>query len=381
MLYFALPAFAQTDRDAEPIDPWEHFEVGSLAEDPYLPLRLGRDLTGFGLRARAALGWDTNIFREENDARDGFLLDGMARVHAGARAGLVAFGARGHAAARLYFGDADADTWDIKLGGFAKVPYSLGGLGFGISGDALYQRVHVYEITSAVERRDDLRATGAIARAHAGWAFSLVTFELGVTGEAHDFTETGGEESLDHWKLILDASATFAFYDTIRLKPYVQTDYVAFRDLVERNVDGSERDDNLDLLRFEYGGEIDLELGFMRAHGAVYGRRQDDGAAGFERYWQFGARAAATIFLVGDAYFTTGGEIWTREYDKRPATDSDGNQSKLIERHVMIWGELGWNFWEFFSLGARYRYTRRVSGLDGGGYIASEAMVFLEIEF
>src|SRR5690606_40471393 len=53
---------ADPDTGAEPVNPWNDFEVGGMAEGQFLPLRLGRDRTGLGLRARGGLGFDNNVF-------------------------------------------------------------------------------------------------------------------------------------------------------------------------------------------------------------------------------------------------------------------------------------------------------------------------------
>jgi hypothetical protein len=386
ILLFAAPLFAQQsaqpDDEDEPVDPWNDFEVGGISDGAYLPLSLGRDRTGLGFRARGSVGWDSNVFKVDRDVDNAFLMDGMAYAYVGANLGLLALGARGQLAGRLHFGEPDADQWDMKLGGFVKVPYGAGGLGLGISGDVLYQQLQTYEITSPLVRRDDLRAAGMIARAHIGYGVGFITFEAGVTGQTTDYTEEKDVRSLDSWTLGADLGVYLDFFGVVRLHPYVELNYNWFRDQLDLQDDGTplSDQDKLQLLKFGYGVDFEFNFGFMRAQGKAYGKRQDDGAAGFERYWQYGIQGAADFILVGSIRLTVGTHLWTREYDDRDDFEN-GQPSTLHERYVMGWVELAWNFWEFFSIGGRYKYTRRISGLDNGGYAASEIVAFLEISF
>ncbi len=138
--------------------------------------------------------------------------------------------------------------------------------------------------------------------------------------------------------------------------------------------------DKLQLLTLNYGADFEIDFGFFRAQGRAYGERQDDSAAGFQRYWQYGIRGAADFVMINSIRLTLGAHFWTREYDDRDDFD-DGQPTTLHERFFDGWAELAWNFWEFFSVGGRYRYTRRISGLDNGGYAAHEITGFLEISF
>lgn len=391
LLFVAAPLAAQnsnppegtdpSDSDDE-IDPWSDFEVGGVQDGAYLPLSLGRDRTGLGLRARGSFGWDSNIFKEDKDDDTGLFIDGASYAYVGLNLGLFAIGARGQLAGRLYFGEPDADLWDMKLGGFFKMPYN-GGFGFGISADVLYQQLQTYEITSSLTRQDDLRASGAIARAHIGYQVSFVIFELGFTGQTTDFTEERDIPSVDSWTIGTDFGIYFSFFDFLELHPYVAFEYEWFRDQIDRQDDGTplSDEDKLQLLKFNYGSDFKLNLPFIEAAGRVYSIRQDDSAAGFDRYWQYGVRGAADLNLVGDVRLTVGGHFWTREYDDRIDVDdvgADGTKT-VHERFLRGFVELGWNFWEFFVVGARYSYERRTSDVDENGYAAHNIMGFLEI--
>jgi hypothetical protein len=375
------PTSTEPGGDEEAVDPWADFDVGGVQDGAYLPLALGRDRTGLGLRARASFGWDSNIFLEDKDDDTGLYGDAAAYAYIGHDFGLVALGARAQLAGRLYFGEPDAGMWDLKLGAFFKLPYN-GGFGFGISADALYQQLHTYEITGPITRQDDLRASGYIGRAYVGYQVSFVIFELGFTGQTTDFSEEKEVPSLDSWTIGSDFSIYFKFWDFLELHPYVAFDYVWFRDQVDIQDDGTplSDDDKLQLLKFNYGCDFRLNLPFLEAQGRVYSARQDDSAAGHERYWQYGVRAAADLNLVGEVRLTLGGHFWTREYDDLKDIDNTTENEKTVhERYLQGWVELAWNFWEFMSVGARYVYTRRASDIDNAGFVDHDISVFLEI--
>lgn len=391
LVLFSAPTFAQEggsegttepDLNEEPIDPWADFEVGGTADGFYLPLTLGRDRTGLGLRLRGSFGWDDNIFKVDRDDDTGSFLDAGAITYAGANLGLFSLGVRGKVAGRTYFGDPDANQWDLKLGGFAKMPYN-GGLGLGISGDVLYQQLQTYEIAGPIVRQDDLRASGAIARAHIGYQVaSVLIFEVGFTGETTDFSEEENVPSLDSWTIGMDAGIYFDVFGFMQLHPYVAFDYEWFRDQLDRNDDGSvlRDEDDLQLLDFEVGSDLKLEFFFIELAGRAYAKRQDDSAAGFNRYWQYGVDAAVDLNLATEIRLTLGADYWLREYDDRVDFDVSSNgEETLHESHFKGFVELAWNFWEFFYLGGRYIYERRISEIDNGGYAANEVAAFLEI--
>lgn len=391
VLIFSAPLIAQdgsspsgTDpsNEDDEVDPWADFDVGGVSDGVYLPLRLGRDRTGFGLRARGSFGWDSNIFKEDSDDDTGLFIDGASQAYVGLNLGLFALGARAQLAGRLYFGEPDADLWDLKLGGFFKMPYN-GGFGFGISADVLYQQLQTYEITSSLTRQDDLRASGAIARAHIGYQVSFVVLELGFTGQTTDFTEEQDIPSVDSWTIGTDFGIYFSIFDFLELRPYVEFEYEWFRDQFDRQDDGTplSSEDKLQLLKFNYGSDFALNLPFVEAAGRVYSIRQDDSAAGFDRYWQYGVRGAADLNLVGEVRLTVGGHFWTREYDDRIDVDNVGvdGQKTVHERFLRGFVEIAWNFWEFFFVGARYSYERRTSDIDENGYAAHNITGFLEI--
>lgn len=386
-LLLAVPAYAQEASssstapggDEEEVDPWKDFEVGGIEDGAYLPLGLGRDRTGLGFRARGSFGWDSNIFLEDRDDDTGLYIDGVSYAYVGANFGLVALGARAQLAGRLYFGEQDAGLWDLKLGGFFKLPYN-GGFGFGVSGDVLYQQLQTYEITGPITRQDDLRASGMIARGYVGYQAAFMIFELGFTGQTTDFTEEKDVPSLDSWTIGTDFSVYFSVFDFLELHPYVGFDYEWFRDQVDIQDDGTplSQEDKLQLLKFNYGCDFKLNLPFIEAQGRAYSIRQDDSAAGHDRYWQYGLKGAVDLNLVGDVRLTAGGHLWTREYDDRLDEGSTG-KSTVNERLLQGWIELAWNFWEFFHVGARYKYSRLASNLDNGGYADNDVSVFLEI--
>lgn len=376
------PAGTDPSSEEDEIDPWADFEVGGPSDGAYLPLTLGRDRTGLGFRARGSFGWDSNIFKEDRDPDNAFYMDGVGQTYVGLNLGLFALGARGSVAGRLHFGEPDADLWDLKLGGFFKMPYN-GGFGFGVSADVLYQQLQTYEITGPLTRQDDLRAAGAIARAHLGYQAGFVIFELGVTGQTTDFTEERDIPSSDSWTIGADFGIYISIFSFLELHPYVAFDYEWFRDQVDRQDDGTalSNEDKLQLLKFNYGSDFALNLPFIEAAGRVYSIRQDDSAAGYERYWQYGIRGAADLNLVGDVRLTLGAHFWTREYDDRIDVDDVGlDGTKTVhERYLRGFIELAWNFWEFFIVGARYSYERRASDIDLNGFAAHNVQVFLEV--
>jgi hypothetical protein len=380
----ALPLFAQRGRSTDPEfddlrDQWEYFDVEGIQGGAFLPLRLGRDRRGVGLRARASVGWDDNLFRTEQDREQALFADAGGDAFLGSRVGPVVAGVRGLAAGRVHFGDKDADMWDLKFGAFLRVPYD-GGIGFGLSADALYQQLQTYEVTGPLVRRRGLKVGGAIARAHVGLDLGRVIPEVGLTGTAKDFSEESDIRSLDHWSMTLDAGA-YLDLGLLRVRPYASLDYSDFRDQVERRRDGSRRDDNdgLSLISFDYGLEVQLELGVLRAGGEAYAVRLDDTAGGFDRYWQFGARGAAALDLTPLVMFTAGADVWSREYDVRLAEPGSGRSA--IERYGGFYGELSWNFWEFFHLGGRVAWARRTSSIPEGGYREHQVWAFLEARF
>lgn len=389
-LLLAVPVYAQEGSpsstapggDEEEIDPWADFEVGGVQDGAYLPLTLGRDRTGLGLRARGSFGWDSNIFLDDKDDDTGLYIDGASSAYVGANFGMVALGARAQLAGRLYFGEPDAGLWDLKLGGFFKLPYN-GGFGFGVSGDVLYQQLQTYEITGPITRQDDLRASGLIARAYVGYQVSFIIFELGFTGQTTDFSEEKDVPSVDSWTIGTDFSVYFSVFDFLELHPYVSFDYQWFREQVDIQDDGTplSSDDKLQLLKFNYGCDFKLNLPFIEAQGRAYSTRQDDSAAGHDRYWQYGLKGAVDLNLVGNIRLTAGGHFWTREYDDRVDVDDVGpNGEKTVhERLLQGWIELAWNFWEFFHVGARYEYTRLASDIDNAGYADNDISIFLEI--
>lgn len=386
MPLLAADESAADDSDTE-VDPWgSEFEVGGTADGQYLPLALGRDRTGLGLRLRAAFGWDSNVFKEDRGEDSAFLADAAGQFWVGHNFGLFALGARASMAGRLNFGEPDSDMWDLKLGGFFKLPYD-GGFGFGISADALYQQLQTYEVLGPIARQDDLRASGAIARAYVGYQVGgFLIFELGFTGQTTDFSEERDVPSLDSWTIGTDFSVYMNFWDTLVLRPYVAFDYEWFRDQLDRNDDGTvlEDEDAVQLLKFTYGVDAKLDFGFIEAEARAYSIRQDDSAAGFERYWQYGVRGAIDLNFEKVLRVTIGLHLWTREYDDRIDVDSleaDETQKTVHERYLQGFVEASWNFWAFFYVGARYKYERRTSDINNFGYADHEITAFIEIGF
>jgi len=391
---FAAPLFAQGDPqpsttspdNPEPIAPFAGFEVGGVADGEYLPLRLGRDRTGLGLRMRTSFGWDSNIFKEDRDDDTGLFGDAVAEAWLGHDFGILAGGVRGTVAGRLYFGEPDAGMWDMKLGAFLKVPYGGGGWGFGISADALYQQLQTYELTGPITRQDDLRASGGIARAYVGYAVSFVIFELGFHGETTDFSEEKVVPSYDNWEIGTDFSVYINIWDTVELRPYVDFSYTWFRDQFDLQDDGTllRQQDDLQLLKFNYGCDFSVDLGIIETQGRVYSIRQDDGAAGFNRYWQYGARGAIDFNFHEQLRLTAGIEAWHREFDDRVDVDSldpGSTEKTTFERYAMLWGEVAYNVYSFLYVGVRYTYARRISDVNAAGYAVHTAAVFLELGF
>lgn len=376
------PAKADKD-DGKSIAPFEGIDVGGVADGAYLPLALGRDRTGWGLRARLSMGWDSNIFKEERDDEEALFSDLAADAYFGANLGKVAAGVRGLLAGRLYFGEPDADEYDMKLGGFFKVPYGDGGLGMGISADILYQQLQTYEITSALTRQDDLRAGGTIGRAWMGYAFSRFAFEVGVHGQSDNFSEEATNPSYDNWEVGVDIGLYMDLY-AIQLRPFVDFSYEWFRDQLDRDDFGAvvTDEDALALLKLYYGLDFAVDLAVFEAQGRVYAKRQDDSNAGFDRYWQYGLDAAADINVIGILRFTVGAQVWYREYEDRVDVDpSTGATSTTIERYGRFWGEGSFSIVGILHVGLRYVYERRDSDIPDGGFDANEITIFVEVDF
>ncbi|MBX3475275.1 MAG: hypothetical protein KF754_12895 [Planctomycetes bacterium] len=376
-----------TNPDArESIEPFSDLEVGGVADGQYLPLSLGRDRTGLGLRTRVSFGWDSNIFKEDRNDDTGLFGDAVGEAWVGHNFGLIALGVRGKVAGRLYFGEPDADQWDMKLGGFVKVPYGGGGWGFGISADVLYQQLQTYELTGPLTRQDDLRASGGVARIHVGYAVSFLIFELGLHGKTTDFSEENKVPSYDNWDVGLDFSIYMSLWDIVELRPYVDFSYLWFRDQIDLQDDGTllSQTDDLQLLVLDYGVDFKVDLGFIEAEGRVYAIRQDDSAAGFNRYSQYGLRGAVDFNFYEPLRITAGIQFWHREYDDRIDVDSlepGSTQKTTFERYAMLWGEVAYNVYSYLYLGGRYTYARRMSDINTGGYAVHTAALFLELNF
>ncbi|MBK9973465.1 MAG: hypothetical protein IPP14_01590 [Planctomycetes bacterium] len=395
LLLLATPAFAQGDTqpsgtspdgDKKPVEPFSNFEVGGLADGEYLPLTLGRDRTGLGFRSRLSFGWDSNVFKLDRNDDSALFGDAIGEGWVGANFGVIALGARAKVAGRLHFGEPDANQWDMKLGGFVKMPYGGGGFGFGLSADVLYQQLQTYELAGPITRQDDLRASGGIARAYIGYAVSFVIFELGVHGQTTDFSEESRIPSYDNWDIGADFSVYINAWDTVELRPYVDFSYEWFRDQTDLQDDGTllNQQDDLQLLKFGYGVDWRIDLGLIEAEGRAYAMRQDDSAAGFNRYWQHGIRGAIDFNFYDPLRITAGAHFWTREYDDRVDFDSLdlGTTTKTtFERFAQIYAEVSYNVWGPLYLGGRYSYTRRISDVNNGGYAVHQAAIFLELGF
>jgi hypothetical protein len=213
------PTSASKD-DSDSIAPFDGIDVGGAADGAYLPLALGRDRIGWGLRARLSFGWDSNIFKVDRHDDSAMFGDAIADAYIGIGTAKVAVGVRGLVAGRLYFGEPDADQYDVKLGGFFKIPYGDGGLGMGISADILYQQLQLYEVASTVTRQDDLRAGGVIGRAYMGYAFSRFALEVGVHGQSDNYSEESTNPSYDNWEIGIDLGIYMDLY-ALQLRPFV----------------------------------------------------------------------------------------------------------------------------------------------------------------
>jgi hypothetical protein len=374
-----LAARMQTVERDDPIDRWNHFIVGGIDDRRYLPLTLGPDRTGLGLRVRTSMGWDDNIYRMDRNEDQALFMDGFGDIYSGANFSMLSVGARLQASGRVYFGEPEASLWDLRLGAFVKKPYD-GGLGFGVTGDALFQQIPAYEIGGPIERRDALRAYGVTARGYAGVALTeALIAEAGLRGQITEFSEREEFESLDSWEIGLDAMLYIHLLNFAQVRPYLIVDYESFRELEERRTDGTERtrSEELELLKFKFGVDAKIDLGFAHLAGGAYGKRTDDSAAGFIRHWEFGLQAAADLFMVDGWRLSLSADMWNREYDDRVETPGE----TVTERYLRAYGELAWNMWEFVHVGGRYTYERRISSISNGGYATNEAVVFLEFIF
>ena len=157
------------------------------------------------------------------------------------------------------------------------------------------------------------------------------------------------------------------------MHPYVAFDYERFREQVDRQDDGTplSNDDKLQLLKFNYGADFQIEPAVHRGWGASTAFARTIPAAGYDRYWRYGLRGAADLNLVGDVRLTVGGHFWTREYDDRIDVDNVGpNRYRHGARALPEGPTLSWpgSSGEFFAVVARYSYTRRTSDVDMAGY-------------
>jgi hypothetical protein len=235
--------------------------------------------------------------------------------------------------------------WDLKLGGFVKVPYGGGGWGFGISADVLYQQLQTYELTGPLTRQDDLRASGGIARVHVGYSLSFLIFELGFTGKTTDFSEENAVPSYDNWEIGSDFSVYINAWDVLEIRPYIEFSYAWFRDQFDLQDDGT-------LLR-----------------------QEDD---------LYGLRGALDLNLYEPLRITFGLDAWHREYDDRVDVDSldpDSTVKTTFERYAMLWTEVAYNVYSFLYLGGRYSYSRRISDVNAAGYAVHTATLFVELNF
>jgi hypothetical protein len=252
----------------------------------------------------------------------------------------------------------------------------------GISADILYQQLQLYEVASTVTRQDDLRAGGVIGRAYMGYAFSRFALEVGVHGQSDNYSEEATNPSHDNWEIGIDLGIYMDLY-AVQLRPFVDFSYEWFRDQLDRDDLGVvlTNEDTLALLKLYYGLDFGVDLTVIELQGRAYAMRQDDGAAGFERYWQYGVRAAADI-NIEVVRFTVGGHVWMREYTDRVNLDPQtGSESTTIERYARLWVEFAYGIAGPLSVGVRYVFERRDSDIPGGGYAANEITVFVELRF
>ncbi|MCL4731407.1 MAG: hypothetical protein KJ044_13335, partial [Planctomycetes bacterium] len=232
----------------------------------------------------------------------------------------------------------------------------------------------------------DLRASGGIARVHVGYSLSFLIFELGFTGKTTDFSEENAVPSYDNWEIGSDFSVYINAWDVLEIRPYIEFSYAWFRDQFDLQDDGTllRQEDDLQLLKFNYGADVRLDIGLIEAEARVYSLRQDDSAAGFNRYWQYGLRGALDLNLYEPLRITFGLDAWHREYDDRVDVDSldpDSTVKTTFERYAMLWTEVAYNVYSFLYLGGRYSYSRRISDVNAAGYAVHTATLFVELNF
>ena len=377
LLLLAAPLAAQDDDDEELFG--EGWHVGGPADAAYQQLSRGEDRTGYTLEARVSTGFDSNIFFEDRGEDGNFFMDAVAHAHFGLELGMARAGVRGLLAGRVYPGEVDATLWDMTLGGFADVPVD-GGLGYGVTGDAIYRQLAWYEIRGPITRADDLRMVGVSTRAWIGYAVTeWVVLEMGATFVIDDYTEEKRLDSLDSWEIKADFGVRLDLR-LVKLRPYVSLDYESFREQVDFKANGIPKKSDLDLIKFDIGAAFDLHIWKLESHGNVYIKRQDDSSSGFDRYMQYGVRGVADLDLDEKYILRAGFDIWTREYEDRVDPGTVG-ASTVFERNLSIHLDLGYNFWEFFNAGIRWQWDRRTSDLDNQGYSNTQVSVFLEIDF
>lgn len=361
----------------------DDFETGSVADRDLLPLAIGRDRTGWGVTARVSGGYDDNVFKVDRNVDREFFAHATAEAYFGVSLGYVEVGVRGQAAGRLYFGLDDSEVWDLKVGGFVRAPYDYdeGGIGWGVSADGLWQQLHTYEFTSNIARRDDLKVAGAIARAWIGYSISgYIIPEIGITGRFEDVSEEANLNSLDNWRASVDVSVTMRLW-LVEIRPYAEAHYSWFRDLYDTDDDGTINvdEDKLQITNFDVGVDARLDLGILEAEGRAYANRQDDGAAGFERYWQYGLRAQARLNIISTVRITGGFHVWTREYTDRETPRPD--IATPIERYLSVNAEVAYGFVGMIYVGGRWEFQRRDSDFNNGGFTNHQLTLFVEVSF
>ncbi|GIK53643.1 MAG: hypothetical protein HUU03_08115 [Planctomycetaceae bacterium] len=402
-LLCCTPVLAQGDLGAAtppPADkPSEKPQDKDKQEEDRGPLTFSRDRVGWGISARAGVGFDTNIFKEDRNEDSGWFADGRAAAFFGVNiADIIALGVEGRASGRLYFGQDDAEDaniFDLWLAAFLKHPVDKPGFGGGIRVEALYDQQQNYEIVGPLTRQDDLRRGDFRARSWFGWMPAGVLYlEWGLSARLTDYSEEENPEagdvlgvnslgSKDSWEFGIDFSPELRFWQFFTVGPYIMFQYEWFREQFDLHPDTfSANGDKLQLLRFEYGAKARLRFwGFHQSYAKIYARRQDDSAQGFNRYWQYGLMVQ-TEFKFAIVRIGGGFDVWTREFDERADPDVLGaSRESVFERYLGINVELGVNFVWTLEVGARYDFQRRTSDLNNEGYLAHQVSLFVGFDW
>lgn len=381
----AAPLMAQEEKKPETPNIGDLLIGGDPAVSKEGKLTLGPDRSGWGLDWKIlSVGYDDNVLAVDRHKDSSGFIDSAAEARIGFDLGFVEIGVRGRIAGRYFFDADDNLLYDLRLGGFLRRQAKKGGdIGFGVSADMLYHNPTFYDLTGPVVRFEKTKRAAVVARAH--FAYAMLDFmglELGVFGSHSDFSEDNLTNSADNWDIGTDFSIWIRFWEFLELRPRFKFEYNWFRDVYDQFKDGSiSGEDKLQLLKGTGSVDVKLRLvDLLSIVGTVYATRQDESAQGFHRYWMYGFTAAAEL-NIAIVRVNGGLTMWSREYDERFVTDSEGNKKTAFERMFSLFVEGRVNVWWAIYVGLRVDYDRRVSDFDNRGFANMQFAGFFGLAF